>query len=64
MPSVRDLPAVRVTNGWRVFYVYNADGLLLGQFGAYHEEAARREFSASHGYPLETLKAETKKRAE
>jgi hypothetical protein len=63
MPSVRDLPAVRIPNGWRVFFVYNADGMFLGKHAGYHEEAARREIGRSYGLDFETLKAETKKGA-
>jgi hypothetical protein len=62
--SVRDLPTVRIPNGWRVFFVYDADGTLLGEHAGYHEEAARREIARHFTLDHETLKAETKKRPE
>ncbi len=64
MPSYRELPAVRITNGWRNFYVYDADGKLLGTHEGFHEEAARREIARNQQVDFETLKAETRKRAE
>jgi hypothetical protein len=57
MPSVRDLPAVRIPNGWRKFFVYDADGKYLGSHGCYHEEAARREIARERSLDFEKLTA-------
>ncbi len=62
MPSLNDRIAVRVTNGWRVFHVYTENGLYVGSHEGFHEEAARRAFVASHGYALDALIAESRKR--
>jgi hypothetical protein len=62
MPSYRELPAVRVTNGWRVYFVYDAEGVLRGRAGAFHEEGARREVATLNGLNYEFLKAETRAR--
>lgn len=64
MPTYRELPAVRITNGWRTFYVYDAEGKLLGKHEGFHEEGARREIARHFTLDHEALKAETRKRAD
>ena len=61
--AYRNLPAVRITNGWRTFYVYDAAGVFLGTHEGFHEEAARREIGRNQQLDFEALKAETRKRA-
>lgn len=60
--AYRERPTVRIAQGWREFYVYDAIGNLVARRGAFHEEGARREVARAFDLSHEDLSAELRER--